>query len=459
MGQRRVYISSTFKDLERVREQIIQVVTDPNILGDDYSVAYIMESMKVFGNSASALEQCLDAVRSADVYILIIGNWYGTTIAYGGEDLSYTQHEYMTAINSTNNPRIYIFHSDADYDAATKKEADELCVQRGSSPKENGERVAVFKQLTMRDRPKIDSFSSDEVLKKLIYHAFISDIKYYFLFRQMDEFRFSNAKLPYYIDRIPQNTLLKKEMFNGRFRNIYPVLLLSEADNQPRAYAKRVMYDKCYIARYDGLNNPFFKPIKWSDYQGKFTSFYKKEEKKEEKKEFKDFVEFLKRTEEGNENAIIVNLSRDLKTPGAPIKEIIQFEVGTVEQEVGNYWIKFIDEFVRSLLAAEDLLNVEAVFVFVHVLYRDKGKARGAIKLFTKDHFIDGDILENIKYADILEFFKSQVLQITADESDENGDKKEEYDKLVAALNTAIGVDQELSYYKTTKILNLKIDQ
>jgi hypothetical protein len=446
MGERKVYISSTFKDLENARQDIIQAISDRDILGDYYDTAYIMESMKTFGRSETALEQCLSAVRSADVYILIIGNWYGSMTEYQGISNSYTEHEYTAAIRSLNYPRIYILHSDITYDNDNSAEVSRLCAERNIPPEENAARVAAFKQLTLQNRAKAVSFSSLKDLQRKIDNAFVGDIAYYFLYRKMNEFKLSNMKLPYYIDRVPQNILLDTAMEGTIFEGIYPILLPSIIDNKPEAYAKRVMYDKCPIPTYAG-------PIRSGASSVKLASFYNKEGKKE----LADYVDLLIKTQSIGENGLFSRLDGENPASGGKIRDVIQFEVAITDQQDGLHWIRFIDEFIGLLLEARDGLKIFRVFIFVHLLYTDQTVVEKTIKTFTAERYINLRMLGNIKYADIVDFFKEQVLEITADDSEENRDKQEELKRLVNALDVAISMDDELTYYRTTKVLNLKI--
>ena len=249
MAERKVYISSTFKDLDNIRSQIISIIQDADILGNYYDIEYIMESMKTFGNSETALQQCLKAVSNADVYILIIGNWYGSTVNYLNKDISYTQHEYLQAIKSTKNPRIYILHSDSDYDKLHEQDVSTLCSEKFTL-EENNKRIKEFKNVSLQGRTKPVTFSSIDILKDKIKDCLIGDIAYYFLSQKADFL--SDPKLKYFINRKKQDELLVSGIKKNENRKIYPALIFYKGgDDKPDYFAYRVMYEKCAIANRD----------------------------------------------------------------------------------------------------------------------------------------------------------------------------------------------------------------
>ena len=127
MSKRKVYISSTYRDLSSIRDKIKNLITDQNVLGNYYDVAYIMENMSIAGDSDTALNQCLKQVNDADVYILIIGSWYGSLTTHNGKEQSYTQHEYDAVPKLNKKKRIYILHSTEEFDKSVENEVKMLC--------------------------------------------------------------------------------------------------------------------------------------------------------------------------------------------------------------------------------------------------------------------------------------------------------------------------------------------
>lgn len=84
----RVFVSSTFRDLEPVRERLIRAIQEAG----DFPVA-----METFGaRPDKPLAVCLGEVQSADVFVLILGGSYGSVDPTTG--LSYTHLEYQEAV-------------------------------------------------------------------------------------------------------------------------------------------------------------------------------------------------------------------------------------------------------------------------------------------------------------------------------------------------------------------------
>src|SRR3984957_21143434 len=110
---KQVYLSSTYKDLKEYREIIRQMFTSKG-LSNKYELVsmegYVAESGK------RSLDVCLDDVRKADIYILVLAEGYGATV--DGMNISYTQAEYEEAKRiQTSRPGLYdvfVFYSAAE---------------------------------------------------------------------------------------------------------------------------------------------------------------------------------------------------------------------------------------------------------------------------------------------------------------------------------------------------------
>lgn len=112
---KKVYISSTYKDLVEYRDAIRDMFQFKG-LQDEYSLVsmegYLSESGK------RAIDVCLADVRAADIYILILAKRYGSVVE--GTGISYTEAEYNEAVKSaTNNPmyKIFVFYSNEEIEA------------------------------------------------------------------------------------------------------------------------------------------------------------------------------------------------------------------------------------------------------------------------------------------------------------------------------------------------------
>ncbi len=106
---KKVYISSTYKDLTVYRNAIRDMFLSKG-LQDEYTLVgmegYVSE------NGKKAIEVCLEDVREADIYILILAKRYGSIVE--GTNISYTETEYNEAVTKAgNNPlyKIFVFYS------------------------------------------------------------------------------------------------------------------------------------------------------------------------------------------------------------------------------------------------------------------------------------------------------------------------------------------------------------
>jgi Domain of unknown function (DUF4062) len=107
--QKIVYISSTYKDLVAYRSAIRDMFLSKG-LNEEYDVVgmegYVSE------NGKRAIDVCLEDVRAADIYILILAKRYGSIV--DGTNISYTESEYDEAVlMRQKNPqyKLFIFYS------------------------------------------------------------------------------------------------------------------------------------------------------------------------------------------------------------------------------------------------------------------------------------------------------------------------------------------------------------
>jgi len=105
MAKRKVYLSSTFKDLESYRALVIKKFESE--FSNSFELCRIMEYMYDDGRSIPPLEECLDEVKESDIYLLILGNRVGSLPP--NSDKTYTELEYDTALAMRENKFIFRF--------------------------------------------------------------------------------------------------------------------------------------------------------------------------------------------------------------------------------------------------------------------------------------------------------------------------------------------------------------
>jgi hypothetical protein len=94
--RKKVYISSTFRDLKDYRQILIQLFEKE--LSKKFELSDIMEKMFDDGAHALFVDECQKAVLDSDIYFLILGNRVGSYPP--GESRTYTEIEYDTAVHS-----------------------------------------------------------------------------------------------------------------------------------------------------------------------------------------------------------------------------------------------------------------------------------------------------------------------------------------------------------------------
>ncbi len=95
MSKWKVYISSTFKDLKEFRATLIHLFQKQ--LKASFELTEIMERMYDKGTYTPFVEDCIKAVKSCDVYIIILGNKIGSYPP--DEERTYTEIELETALS------------------------------------------------------------------------------------------------------------------------------------------------------------------------------------------------------------------------------------------------------------------------------------------------------------------------------------------------------------------------
>lgn len=111
MNKLKVYISSTFLDMEPLRKQILAEIQGG--LPEWFEFTEVMERMKMTngnGENRPSIDVCLANVREADIYVLLTGKRYGSwpesysdaycNLLQNTEKKSYTWLEYETACDT-----------------------------------------------------------------------------------------------------------------------------------------------------------------------------------------------------------------------------------------------------------------------------------------------------------------------------------------------------------------------
>lgn len=101
--KRKVYISSTFRDLKDYRQVLISLFQ--NELSKKFELSKIMEWMFDDGSHTPFVSDCIQAVEDSDIYFIIIGNKAGSFPPH--ETRTYTEIEYDTAVKT--NKKIFMF--------------------------------------------------------------------------------------------------------------------------------------------------------------------------------------------------------------------------------------------------------------------------------------------------------------------------------------------------------------
>ncbi len=117
MPKWKVYISSTFIDLKEHRAKLIAIIQ--NELQDSFELTEIMERMYDKGEFTLSVDVCTEAVKSCDIFLIILANRTGSISPDGVR--TYTEVELETAI--AEHKKIFSFHlTEFDDDKIDNKE-------------------------------------------------------------------------------------------------------------------------------------------------------------------------------------------------------------------------------------------------------------------------------------------------------------------------------------------------
>ena len=101
----RVFVSSTFKDLEECRKKVSLVLRQMG--HEDVAMEYFVAEDK------RSLDKCLDAVASSDLYVGIFAWRYG--YIPDGYDRSMTELEYRKAVECGKSCLLFLLHEEAPW--------------------------------------------------------------------------------------------------------------------------------------------------------------------------------------------------------------------------------------------------------------------------------------------------------------------------------------------------------
>jgi hypothetical protein len=106
MKRQQVFISSTYEDLKKEREELIKALMKAD---------YIPSSMEFFGATHStSWDKIKEEIDNSDIFVLLIGSRYGSSTP--GERISYTQKEYEYAMSKGDNilPTLVFIQTDTN---------------------------------------------------------------------------------------------------------------------------------------------------------------------------------------------------------------------------------------------------------------------------------------------------------------------------------------------------------
>ena len=169
MANYKVYLSSTFRDLEAHRKAILELF------------AYISASFQITAmegytaEDTSALKKCIADVQQCDFYILLLANRYGhipqnNNLNQNPERKSITEIEYDTAVKS--NKRVLLYLADINNKEGTTFAGDD----DGPDQDYKKERLDKFRTKVAEERISPRPFVKPEDLSKLVAASIINMI-------------------------------------------------------------------------------------------------------------------------------------------------------------------------------------------------------------------------------------------------------------------------------------------
>lgn len=145
MANYKVYLSSTFRDLEAYRKAILELF---KYISDDFTITamegYTAEDM-------SALQKCVSDVEKCDIYILLLANRYGHIPENNLQNphrKSITQLEYETAIHPANKKKVLVYLADVNNQHGVEFMQDE----EGELKAEKRQKLDAFRKMVSEER-------------------------------------------------------------------------------------------------------------------------------------------------------------------------------------------------------------------------------------------------------------------------------------------------------------------
>lgn len=191
--QPRVFVSSTFTDLEKHRGALFSALSD---------VSAKVHGMEFFGSRSGApKEECLAEVRKAHVFVLILGMRYGSSDPESG--LSFTHLEYLESqhlslpclVYLMDDSRHLVFPKDVDIgDAGMKLKILKETVSRShvisffNSPEDlKNKFIADIASLLEREKIGLESRELEVLVSKLPRITWLNDERLDFLIKELGE--------------------------------------------------------------------------------------------------------------------------------------------------------------------------------------------------------------------------------------------------------------------------------
>ncbi|TMU57458.1 DUF4062 domain-containing protein [Flagellimonas algicola] len=231
--RKKVYISSTYKDLVSYRKSIIDMFQN-KALQDEYSLIAMEGYLPEVGKKA--IQVCIDDVESADVYVLILAKRYGSMVKETG--LSYTEMEYDAAKKKAeNNPnyKIFVFYSNEDSEENDFVELKDL---------ENDNLQKFYDKALNENSAFIHPFSTPDNLCKQLLLTFVHN------FKKLSNYSdYENAMI--LIDRVPQTNDFSRMLLE----NVSSFHFTSRNANSPKDFVERIHrmemgddFNKCHTS-------------------------------------------------------------------------------------------------------------------------------------------------------------------------------------------------------------------
>ena len=186
----KVYLSSTFRDLEEYRGGLIELFT---LLNN----AFPLNAMEMYtAVDTPTLQNCIDDAAACDIYILLLANRYGyipTDAALNPDNKSITEREFETAIQKKK--VVFAFFADTALKDKFPGDDDE-------QKEEKQKKLATFRQRVTELKQPSSPFSSPKGLSDRVSSALIK-----WLNTQLPAAeRIFDEKVKYCCDRSPQFT-------------------------------------------------------------------------------------------------------------------------------------------------------------------------------------------------------------------------------------------------------------